>query len=215
MSNKEDKKTEDNCKVQVKQGNNSLAIIGNTAPVDLNIRQTVYVNDGKVTPSDQNPPESDDVSPKKPGDQKEWPDPKQFTVAKVWTREDGAYCLSTKTEGQRDGMVEFGPTTKQMKLMMLLCYKYPKGVSLSEIVDEVYSKEKKKLKDNPEQAKKLLRRICSLVGDIRKGKLAPAGINPDIVSTLGNDTTYQDSVILQVAHLYRMDDKKVGGLKIP
>jgi hypothetical protein len=207
MSNQEDKKSENDTKIQLQQGNNSLAIIGNTAPVDLNIRQTVHVHNGKLTPFDSDISEAEDSSQEGQPKQREWPDPKQYTVAKVWTKENNTFCLSTETKGKYDGKVEFaldkGEATKQMNLMMLLCYRWPKGVPLSEIIREIYLDNIQTLRDNPENAKSLLKKLRALVSDIRNKKLAPSGINPDIISPLGIDVTDQDSVTLLVAKLHR------------
>lgn len=214
MSNKKDKKTESNFNVQLKQGNNSLAIIGNAAPVDLNIKQTVYVQNGKVTPSNENNSDPRDSSTKEQSKQKKRPVPKEYTIAKIWTKEDGSFCLSTETNTKYDGKVEFPlnnqrKATKQMQLMMLLCHNWPDGIHLSELIKEVYPDEMENLREkNLEKAKDLLKKLRSLVSDTRK-RMARCNINPNIISSLGIEANEQDSVTLYVKHLNNMDDKKI------
>jgi hypothetical protein len=140
-----------------------------------------------------------------------WPDPKEHTTAKVWTRKDDTFCLSTKTEGGQDGMVEFalqsGVMTKQAKLMYLVGDKWPNGVSVREIIPQVYSEEKNNIIENPKLLPPLVKKIRSLVSDIRK-KLDRAGINPDILPPLNMEATPNVTIRLNVAKLHKMEEKQ-------
>jgi hypothetical protein len=141
-----------------------------------------------------------------------WPNPKERTTAKFWTRKDGALRLSTKTDGQHDGMVEFAPTesgemTFQMRFMQLLSFKFPTPVSLAEVIEQVYRDDYATAKGNATALGKTLRKLRTLVSDIRNRKLAAANLNPDILPSLSIEAPIDTGIALRLAHLHRLDDK--------
>jgi len=146
------------------------------------------------------------ASPQEPGGTEErecrpsktWPDPLMHTVAKCWTTKDGTFCLSTKTQGRYDDKVEFGPRTLQARLMQLLCYQkwrqqlaksgqeqeHDRAFDMTMLVDligELYPEELAAARRDTARLKVLLKRLRSLISDIRTKKLEPSGINPDIL----------------------------------
>lgn len=139
-----------------------------------------------------------------------WPDPKQHTTAKIWTVKSGAFCLSTTTERKDDGKVEFalvyGKPTKQMQLMRLICFMHPKGIKVAKVIEQVYPEEIAEARRDADLLKGLLKKIRSLISDIRNKKLSPAGINPDILPPLDIEITGNTKIGLHIAHLHKLDD---------
>jgi hypothetical protein len=139
-----------------------------------------------------------------------WPDPQQNTTAKAWTINSRAFCLSTTTGGQSDGKAEFpfgnGKPTKQMQLMKLLCFMHPKAIKIAGIIEQVYPDEFLKAQRDGKVLERLIKRIRSLVSDIRNKKLAPAGINPEILPTLDIEITAKTELVLHVAKVHKLDD---------
>lgn len=145
---------------------------------------------------------------------RKWPKPDEHTTAKFWTRKNGVVCLSTKTDSNHDGTVEFAPTvlgalTYQMRFMQLMCFKFPGAVTLAEVIEQVYPDDFAKAKQNPDLLKSTLRKLRTLVSDIRNKKLAKAGLNPEILPSLSIEATMATGIVLRLAHLHRMDDKEL------
>lgn len=143
---------------------------------------------------------------------KPWPDPKRYTTAKYWTKKDGSFCLSTKTNGRRNGKVQFalredGKPTYQTQFMQLLCYHWPKPAKLKHIIEEVYFEDSSMIHSGEKRVSDTLRNIRGLVSDIRIKKLRKAGINPDILPSLSIASSLETGISLQVAKLHRVDDK--------
>lgn len=141
-----------------------------------------------------------------------WPDPTRHTTAKAWTTKDGSLCLSTRTDGHRDGKVRFalsedGNPTYQMQLMRLLCHHDGTPVTLRSVMEQVYPEDFRSAGADGQALLKILRKIRSLVSDIRSKKLLRAGINPDILPSLNIETTIDTGLSLRLAKLHRMDDK--------
>jgi len=158
---------------------------------------------------------------------KTWPDPQTHTVAKCWTTKDGAFCMSTRTQGQRDGKVEFGPRTNQARLMRLLCYQkwqqqlaekerdrpQSRGFEMTQLADflsEIYPEDmtaarRDAARGDAARLKALLKRFRSLISDIRTKKLEPAGINPDILPALDIESSIDAGLSLRVAHVHYLD----------
>lgn len=137
------------------------------------------------------------------------PDPLQHTTAKYWTTKDGAFCLSTKTQGRYDGKVEFrlwnGAPTKQMQLMKVLCFEHPNAVPLAKLIEQVYPESTAKVRKDGAALTDLLRTLRTLVSDIRNKKLALTGINPDVLPPLDIEVTPNTSLGLRLAHARDMD----------
>ena len=140
---------------------------------------------------------------------KAWPDPQTHTVAKCWTTKDGTFCMSTKTQGRYDGKVKFpllnGKPTKQMQLMKVLCFEHPNAVPLAKLIDQVYPDSAAKVRTDGAALANLLKTLRTLVSDIRNKKLAPAGINPDILPPLDVEVTANTTLGLRLAHVHDMD----------
>jgi len=140
---------------------------------------------------------------------KVWPDPQTHTVAKCWTTKDGTFCMSTKTQGRYDGKVEFplwnGSPTRQMQLMKVLCFEHPNAVPLAKLIDQVYPDSAAKVRTDGAALANLLKTLRTLVSDIRNKKLAPAGINPDILPPLDVEVTANTTIGLRLAHVHDMD----------
>lgn len=139
-------------------------------------------------------------------------DPKEYTVAKMWTTKDGILRISTKTEGQRDGEVEFAPSasgesTLQMRLMQHLCFIFPASATLREVMEQVYREEFATIGDSLAAQKDMLHRFRSLVSDVRIKKLQKAGLNPQILPQLNVEASTETGIQLRLAHLHRLDDK--------
>ena len=151
----------------------------------------------------------------------ERPDPKQHTTAKVWTTKDGSFWMSTKTDGEPDGRVEFalredGAPTYQAKFMRLICFKYPQPVTLREVMEQVYPEDFSEVSaGDGEKLRNLLRKVRTLVSDIRTKKLAKANLNPDILPPLSFESSVETGISLQLAKLHRLDDKAVDGEEPP
>lgn len=148
-----------------------------------------------------------------------WPDPEKHTTAKVWSVKGGAFRMSTKTNGNDDGTVEFAPTdsgkhTVQMRFMQLLCFKFPTPITLAEIIQQVYSADLA-LMGRAGELMKTLRKLRTLVSDIRTKKLAKANLNPEILPSLNIDATKDTGIVLRLAHLHRMDDKNLDDADQP
>jgi hypothetical protein len=147
---------------------------------------------------------------------KTWPDPCKHTTAKIWTTQDGIFHMATKTKGQRDGEVQFplagGKPTKQMQIMKLLCHKHEQAKTLAFVIDQVYPEMKDSVRRDGKALAKLLKTIRTLVSDIRNKKLAPAGINPDILPALDIEVTGATTIGLKLAHIHDLD---VAGLREP
>jgi hypothetical protein len=148
------------------------------------------------------------------------PDPKRHTTAKVWTTKDGSLWMSTKTNGRADGKVHFplndnGSPTYQMQFMRLICFRHPKPVLLKDVMREVYPEEFAMIGRSPNGAKNLLRKVRSLVSDVRTKKFAKAGLNPDILPPLSFESSVETGISLQLAKLHRLDDKAVDGEEPP
>lgn len=143
-----------------------------------------------------------------------WPEPQDHTVAKLWTRKDGVLCLSTKTDSSHDGVVEFAPLvpgelTYQMRFMQFMSFTYPSTATLAQIIEQVYPNEYVEARRDPTTLKNTLRRLRSLVSDIRTKKLGKAGINPEILPSLNIEASIQTGIGLQLAKLHRLDDKEL------
>jgi len=158
---------------------------------------------------------------------KAWPDPQTHTVAKCWTTKDGAFCLSTKTRGRYNGKVEFGPRTNQARLMQLLCYqKWQEQLTekereqqlnmsfemtkLADFMAEIYPDDmaaarRDAARGDVARLKALLKRFRSLISDIKTKKLAPAGINPDVLPPLDIESSIDTGLSLRVAHVHYLD----------
>jgi hypothetical protein len=141
------------------------------------------------------------------------PDPSQHTTAKVWMTKNSTYHISTKTNGQKDGQVDFTPNkngemTKQMQLMMLLVEKWPKGTNLAGIVSACYSQERGKMPHDVEFANKLLKRVRALVSDVRN-KLEKTDINPDIITPLSVESVSETPVKLRVFMISKVEENKL------
>lgn len=148
-----------------------------------------------------------------------WPDPERHTTAKVWTVKQGALRISTKTNGNDDGAVEFaltdaGKPTAQMRFMQLLCFKHPTPVTLAEVIQEIYPADLASIGQSG-ALMKTLRKLRTLVSDVRTKKLAKANLNPDILPSLNIDATKDTSIVLKLAQLHRMDDKQLDGSDKP
>lgn len=143
-----------------------------------------------------------------------WPDPSAHTTAKVWTRKDGVICLSTKTDSAHDGRVEFPPTpsgdlTYQMRFVQFMCFKHPATATLAEVIAQVYPEEYASVSTDAAGLKNILRKLRSLVSDVRMKKLAKAGLNPDILPPLSVEVSLEVGIGLRLAHLHRLDDKEL------
>jgi hypothetical protein len=138
------------------------------------------------------------------------PNPKEHTTAKAWTVKSKSFCLSTATESKDDGKVEFpmvdGKPTKQMQLMRLVCFVHPQSVAVAKVIEQVYPEEIADARGDAKVLKGLLKKIRSLISDIRNKKLTPAGINPDILPPLDVEITGTTEIALNVAHLHKLDD---------
>lgn len=120
--------------------------------------------------------------------------------------------MSTKTDGKHDGTVEFPPTdsgkpTFQMRFMQLLCFKHATSVSLAEVIQQVYPDDYTSALGDAIALGKMLRKLRTLVSDIRNRKFAKANLNPDILPSLSIEASMETGIALRLAHLHRMDDK--------
>lgn len=145
---------------------------------------------------------------------KEWPDPTEHTTAKVWTTKDRSFWMSTKTDGEHDGKVQFamredGSPTYQMQFMRLICFQHPKPVLLKDVMEQVYPNDFATMGKDQRAATKLLRKVRSLVSDIRTKKFAKANLNRDILPPLSFESSVETGISLQLAKLHRLDDKVV------
>jgi hypothetical protein len=180
------------------------------------LRASVPVYSATVRPVvlDGRPPEQATSAEPESKPTRAWPSPLEHTVAKVWTTKDGTFCLSTKTKAQRDGECRFplwnGEATKQMRLMMVLCHKHPAEVRLATVIEQVYPESKAEVLRNANGLLGLLKKVRSLVSDIRNKKLAPAGINPDILPPLDMEITADTAIGLRLAHVHRLDEAGFG-----
>ncbi|MGE0769297.1 MAG: hypothetical protein AB7L90_22875 [Hyphomicrobiaceae bacterium] len=143
---------------------------------------------------------------------REWPDPQEHTTGKYWTRQDGVICLSTKTDGNHDGTVEFAPTTSgeltfQMRFMQVMCFKFPNAITLAEIIEQVYPQDYATARRDPAMLRRIVAKLRALVSDIRKRKIAKAGLNPDILPGLSVDAPMDAGIGLRLANLRRFDDR--------
>lgn len=143
---------------------------------------------------------------------RKWPDPRTNTAANIWTRRDGTLCFSTNTNGHRDGLVEFklkkGKPTYFIQLMKLLQFKYPEGVSLREIVEQVYPDKSASVRKGKISTGDLLKTIRSLVSGLRTKKFALAGINPDVITPLPFDAGLDAFVTLNVTMCYGEETRR-------
>lgn len=158
---------------------------------------------------DEVAPEAGEVRPLRT-----WPPPGEHTTAKLWTRKDGVLCLSTKTDGIRDGRVEFAPTvagelTNQMRFMQVMSLIFPETATLATVMEQVYPKEFAAARLGGAALQSTLRKLRSLVSDIRTKKLARAGLNPDILPPLNIESSPETGIGLRLAHLHRLDDKEL------
>lgn len=193
-------------------------LISSAATMDASsqVRASVPVYSATVRPVvlDGKPAEQTTPAEPEPKAMRARPDPLEHTVAKVWTTQDGTFCLSTKTKAQRDGECRFplwnGEATKQMRLMMVLCHKHPAEVRLATVIEQVYPESKAEVLQNPNGLLGLLKKVRSLVSDIRNKKLAPAGINSDILPPLDMEITADTAIGLKLAHVHRLDEVGFG-----
>lgn len=151
---------------------------------------------------------------------KKWPDPEQNTTAKIWTTKDGTFCMSTKTDRETDGTVQFQPRengnpTYQIQFMRLICFHHPNPVLLKDVMREVYSEDYSVIRKDPGAANNLLKKVRSLVSDIRTKKLNKAGINPDILPPFNVESSIDSGISLRLAHLHRMDDMELDRFDEP
>ncbi|MFC1552603.1 hypothetical protein ACFL6P_08585, partial [Candidatus Latescibacterota bacterium] len=142
------------------------------------------------------------------------PDPLENTVLNYWTSEEGTVLnISTVTNGNKDGDVSFplnrnGIMTKQRIILeMLLC---SNSVSVADIIQACYSDEMKDTK----QITKIMSRVRSQISAIRLKKFRENGINPDILTPLGNDVSQKNKVRLRVKKSYSLDDRHFKGKNI-
>ncbi len=141
-------------------------------------------------------------------------DPSENTVATVWTKKDGTLCFSTTTNGVQDGQVTFAPTvpgqlTLQIQLMMCLCHKWPNSATLAELIEQVYPEDVASFRHDASKFAETLRKLRSLVSDIRRMKLARAGLNRDILPSLNVSASSGHRIQLQVAKLNNLDDREL------
>ncbi len=143
--------------------------------------------------------------------EKSWPDPEEHTVAKFWTREDGVFCFSTRTQGHEDGRVEFAPVnnkpTNQMQLMNVLLFKHPTEVSLATLIEQVYPESKEKVRNDGAELARTLKNLRTLISDVRNKKMTPAGINPEILPSIDIETQRNATICLRLAHVRNLDDE--------
>lgn len=142
------------------------------------------------------------------------PNPEEHTTAKVWTIKSGAIRMSTKTDKNHDGQVEFAPLenvpqTFQMKFIQLITFKYPDPISLGDVIHQVYPDDYATALGDATALAKVLRKVRTLVSDIRIKKFAKAGINPDVLPSLSIEASKDTGIALRLAHLHRMDDKEL------
>lgn len=145
------------------------------------------------------------------GDDRLRPSPSKHTTGKCWTRKNGVVCISTKTDGVYDGQVEFAPTpagelTYQMRFVQLMCFKFPEAATLAEVIEQVYPDEFAKVRGDADALRKLLRKLRSLVSDVRNKKFGKANLNPDILPPLSVEASLQAGIRLRLAHLHQLDD---------
>ena len=194
-----------------------------TAPTSQ-VRASVPVYSAAVRPvvlgaSPQEPGRTEQPE-HRPG--KTWPDAQTHTVAKCWTTKDGAFCLSTKTQGRCDGKVEFARDTIQSRLMHLVCYqKWQQQLAekereqqpnrsfemtkLADFITEIYPDDVAAARRDATLLKALLKRFRSLISDIRTKKLEPSGINPNILPALDIESNIDTGLSLRVAHVHYLD----------
>jgi len=145
---------------------------------------------------------------KKPESKRTWPDPQTHTTAKCWTKKDGTFCLSTKTQGCYDGEVEFpmrnGAPTKQMQLMKVLCFTHPREMNLATLIDQIYP-ERNNVRKEAKALADLLKNIRTLISDIRNKKLVPSGINPEVLPARDFEVTEKTTICLRLACVHNMD----------
>jgi len=111
--------------------------------------------------------------------------------------------------------------------MQLLCYQRRRQqeavkkqdedfetAKLRELLMEVYPDEIKKARDDGKVLLGLLKRLRSMVSDIRVKKLEPAGINPDILPALNVEASIHTGLSLNVAHLHDLDAKGTGAREV-
>jgi len=167
--------------------------------------------------------EAPPVSAKPDGDESEatgkrvFPDPKKHTVAKIWTTKNGLLHLKTETKGVKDGEVTL--IGNKAKLLRLLAYRYKEkdGVSLIELVNDVYASKMKAIGDGSlpkEVMKSLLANVRSLVTDFRK-KLTKHGMNKEILSLFGRTEKGHAKTWLRVARLFDQDDHGLDEFDLP
>lgn len=189
------------------------------------VRASVPVYSAAVRPvvlgASPQEPDRTEQAEHRPG--KTWPEPLLHTVAKCWTTKDGTFCLSTKTQGRYDGKAVFGARTIQARLMQLLCYqKWQQQLTekerqqqpsrsfemttLADFISEIYPDDVAAARRDTARLKTLLKRFRSLISDIRTKKLAPSGINPDILPALDIESSIDTGLSLRVAHVHYLDD---------
>lgn len=77
---------------------------------------------------------------------------------------------------------------------------------MAKVIEQVYPEESVEARRDGEALRGLLKKIRSLISDIRNKKLAPAGINPEILPSLDIEITCATEIALNVAHLHKLDD---------
>ena len=151
------------------------------------------------------------------------PNPAKHTTLKYWNTKDGSLKISTYTKEwdsalrkfidieKLDGTVVFSPKnnepTKLMNLMKLLIDK--KTLDTSMIVAFCYGEERNKIDINnldKDKAKNLLKRVATLVSDLRK-KISKAGINPDIILPFWLDERQENKIKLKVRYVLSLDER--------
>ena len=141
----------------------------------------------------------------------------QDILLNYWTVNDGNVLkISAIQNGHKLGEVYFelsaGAMSKQRSLIQLLIEE--REVTVHQIFDCCYAEDKKQLKNNTQDAQKLIGRVRSLVSDIRK-KLDKAGINKEILTPLAQNIDVKSTVALNVAAINPLDDKHEKNEYIP
>ena len=169
--------TDDGCNVFVSPGDFMRCLRAGDFSIWKPVR--VLLADAKHEPQAADVQGADDDIERMEGAEEgeSWPDPTEYTMAKVWHTKDDALHFSTKTKKKSDGQVTLrlhhGEPTKQMKILRLLAVKWPEPASIKELLETAY----------PHPEANDIRNLCDVVYELRK-KLEGAGCNPDILPKL-------------------------------
>lgn len=136
------------------------------------------------------------------------PEPEVHTTAVAWRRNGSAF-LRTETNGAVDGELAFitpeSGDSKQGRLLWWLLLKWPHGLSFREIALEFYGVDyRAALKADDRQAMAVVaKRVRALIHDIRFKRLAPSGINVEILPSIMKTRSGRSEVRLRLADLDR------------